>query len=483
MSTMHLGYNRCMHKFRHTLPKPRIDHLEQMVPYIFALGCARAWMTLIFAAPRVNLDLGFDPHIVFDYSYVVTGVAIALLARRLSPLQEQPWSKLVAAGGMIAASLCIITSTISNEYASTLSIVGALLGGISFCVFLLLNSETLFPLSIVRILLYLAASRFLAVPIVFFCEGMDDIRFMLALIILPLIATTCVAFSYNNTPVAERPPRVYPRFVFPWKPLALFAVFSFAYGMREQQIAFGGGIHSSISTAVIMGIVFIAVYFFSDKFSFSALYRSPVFLLACGLLLIPAEGLLGTYVSGYLISMSVTLMSLLISLVFYDLAKRMGIAIIALMGMERIDKLFIVWGNDCADILSAVSPSHLVQEIITLVLILTLILACALLLYKNGWIDWGGHLVDSADLTAEAMHEEKLLIRCDEISKQCRLTPREDEILRLLARGKTYPEIEKELFIASGTLKAHTHHIYTKTGVSGKKELAALFKTQEPEAE
>ena len=439
-------------------------------------------MTLLFAAPRSDLNLGFDPHIIFDYSYVVVGVAIALLARRLSPLQEQPWSKAAAAGGMIAASLCVIASTVSSEYAVALGVIGALLGGLGFCVFLLLNSEALFPLSLIRILLYLAASRFFAVPIVFFCEGMDSVRFVFALIVLPLIATACVSFAYKCTPASERPPRVYPKFVFPWKPLALFAVFSFAYGMREQQIAFGGGIHSSISTAIIMGLVFVAVYFFSDKFSFSALYRSPVFLLACGLLLIPAEGLLGTYISGYLISMSVSLMSLLISLVFYDLAKRMGIAIIALMGMERIDKIFIVWGNDCADLLSEALPSHLVQEVITLVLILALIIACALLLYKNGWIDWGGRLVTSDNLTADAIREERLSARCDEISKQCRLTPREDEILRLLARGKTYAEIEKELFIASGTLKAHTHHIYTKTGVSGKKELAALFETQGSQA-
>lgn len=73
-----------------------------------------------------------------------------------------------------------------------------------------------------------------------------------------------------------------------------------------------------------MGGFFIVVYFFSDRFSVSALFRSPLLLMVCGLLLIPAEGILGTTAAGYLISMGMSLMSLLIALLFYDLSKRMA---------------------------------------------------------------------------------------------------------------------------------------------------------------
>lgn len=106
--------------------------------------------------------------------------------------------------------------------------------------------------------------------------------------------------------------------------------------------------------------------------------------MVCGLLLIPAEGILGTTAAGYLISMGMSLMSLLIALLFYDLSKRMGIAIIALTGVVRVNSLFTLWG------------------------------------------------------------------------------------------GKTNQQIERELFIASGTLKAHIQHIYVKCGVHSRKELIAL---------
>ena len=62
-------------------PWRRIDHLEQMIPYLFALGCARTWMTLTFAAPAgAPAALALDPHMVFDYVYAALGIAVTVFA-------------------------------------------------------------------------------------------------------------------------------------------------------------------------------------------------------------------------------------------------------------------------------------------------------------------------------------------------------------------------------------------------------------------
>ena len=48
------------------------------------------------------------------------------------------------------------------------------------------------------------------------------------------------------------------------------------------------------------------------------------------------------------------------------------------------------------------------------------------------------------------------------------LTPREQEILHLIAAGKSLPEIAKELFLGLTTVKTHVQHLYEKLGVSDR---------------
>jgi two-component system, NarL family, nitrate/nitrite response regulator NarL len=48
------------------------------------------------------------------------------------------------------------------------------------------------------------------------------------------------------------------------------------------------------------------------------------------------------------------------------------------------------------------------------------------------------------------------------------LTQREHEILRLIASGKSLPEIAKELYLGLTTVKTHVQHLYEKLGVSDR---------------
>jgi two-component system nitrate/nitrite response regulator NarL len=48
------------------------------------------------------------------------------------------------------------------------------------------------------------------------------------------------------------------------------------------------------------------------------------------------------------------------------------------------------------------------------------------------------------------------------------LTERETEVLGLLAEGKSAPEIGRELFLATSTVKSHLGHLYEKLGVSDR---------------
>lgn len=48
------------------------------------------------------------------------------------------------------------------------------------------------------------------------------------------------------------------------------------------------------------------------------------------------------------------------------------------------------------------------------------------------------------------------------------LTPREQEILHLIAAGKSLPEIAKELYLGLTTVKTHVQHLYAKLEVSDR---------------
>lgn len=48
------------------------------------------------------------------------------------------------------------------------------------------------------------------------------------------------------------------------------------------------------------------------------------------------------------------------------------------------------------------------------------------------------------------------------------LTPRELEVVRMIADGLSVPQIAKRLFLAPSTVKSHVHNLYEKLGVSDR---------------
>lgn len=64
--------------------------------------------------------------------------------------------------------------------------------------------------------------------------------------------------------------------------------------------------------------------------------------------------------------------------------------------------------------------------------------------------------------------------RCAELARTWMLTPRECDVLPLLARGRTQPRIAQELFLSTETVKVHVRHIYEKAGVHSRDQLMDL---------
>jgi DNA-binding CsgD family transcriptional regulator len=61
-----------------------------------------------------------------------------------------------------------------------------------------------------------------------------------------------------------------------------------------------------------------------------------------------------------------------------------------------------------------------------------------------------------------------------EVDAASSLTPREREVLALVAQGMTNPEIASALLIAPGTVRKHLDNVYRKLGVRGRAEAVAV---------
>jgi DNA-binding CsgD family transcriptional regulator len=463
----------------------RALYLAGILPYLFALGCARAWVTLAVAAPALALPAPFDLHDVFDYAMALASIAVAIWGRRLVPLNATGAVRAVAAGAMAAASLALIAAgeaAFPGGAAAVLAVVGAALGGIGFGLFLVLWAEILSCISLIRIFLYTTASQLAAVVFVFFCGGLDGLRVACAMVALPVAAVLCLRAAFQALPAADRPSPVMPRLTYPWKIFVLLALYSFAYGLRQHQLAAGAGMHSSASTALIMAVLFASAYFFSARFNVGALYRSPLVLIVCGFLLVPVEGFLGTAASSYLISMSYSLVGIIVALLLYDISKRLGVTVVVFAAIKGAEQVFVIWGKDVAETMGALGLAAGAQDTVIAVAVVAMMLAATLILLSERELasKWGVRILDIGGLVEKTPEEERREAHVAELAERFRLTPRETEILHLIAQGKNGPAIRGELFIAEGTFKAHTSHIYEKCGVPNRRALVALLGADGP---
>lgn len=82
-----------------------------------------------------------------------------------------------------------------------------------------------------------------------------------------------------------------------------------------------------------------------------------------------------------------------------------------------------------------------------------------------------GEAVVSGNLTGKIMEEFRNLVIQKEAHKEI-LTPREKEILLLLATGKSNKDIAAELSLSESTVKIHIQHVLKKLNLKGRVQAA-----------
>ena len=87
--------------------------------------------------------------------------------------------------------------------------------------------------------------------------------------------------------------------------------------------------------------------------------------------------------------------------------------------------------------------------------------------------------VIGADAFAERARRELLAtgekVRKREVDTHSELTPQEEHIIRLAREGRTNPEIGAELFISARTVEWHLRKVFTKLGITSRRDLYDAF--------
>ena len=85
--------------------------------------------------------------------------------------------------------------------------------------------------------------------------------------------------------------------------------------------------------------------------------------------------------------------------------------------------------------------------------------------------------VDAPSLS-EGVKIDLLPATLSDSAEKYHLSARETEVLNLICRGKSNPDISITLFISNNTVKHHVNSIFKKTGVKNRYELLSILKNQ-----
>lgn len=442
----------------------------------------RAWVSLSYANPVYPsplFDLGGKG--AYDLFLSLACIAVALGARKIAPLNSRRWAYLLCVAAMTLSTATHLVALSFPHIAAYAALPSAVLAGVGSALLILIWCEIYSCLNPVRAAIYLSLSWALGVVLTFLLQGFRDPYLYGSLVALPALSLLLAHRAYRSIP-SEDKPDPQGRLLFPWKFIIALCLYDIVSGMCTAKLgaeyASLVGTHSTLATLIAAVALFVCVYFFSDRFDFSLLYRSPMVLMVCGLLLIPLFGFGGSVVGAFCVSVSSTLFGCVIFLFLCDISKRLGVVAIWLFGLEEAAILFGWVGRGIAGALqSDTIPASVADPLVSIIAVL-LIIALTVLLLSNREIGtrWGIKFMGKDSARPMESEQARVLQACEDIANRRNLSPREVEVLKLLAQGKSLSAVSRDLFIAEGTAKAHTRHIYEKLGINARQELFDMLK-------
>ena len=458
-----------------------------IVPLAFlGLGVYRAWIEIAFVGTFVPFPFDMaTPRDLFDSIMVFTVVLCAIFANKIKTLVGRR-NALTITGVLLTASTTLSFSAFyAPNIAAELGTASGIIGGIGIALMIVIWSEIYGSLNPFRVAAYYSLSIVAGALVIYIYEGFKFEWLFVMTALLPLVSLLCAHSALLHIPKSDRPARrEATEFSMPWKAVFLMAAYAFAYGLLEMRSYSGGfGPHSSPGTLFAALAIFLGVCIRGKHFDFGLIYQGALPITVAAFLLLPAFNLFSESVSSFCISAGYTMQSILIMIIMASICYRYGASPIWLFGIERgVRQIFMLLGRDTSQALGSIGVVPANVEVITSTLAVISIVAATMIFMSEKELssNWGAvPVVPEAQANpapeprmkspAEKKHE--LATRVAAVAREYKLSTREEEVLLLLGQRKTVGIIERELFIANGTAKAHVRHIYQKLDIHTRQEL------------
>lgn len=273
----------------------------------------------------------------------------------------------------------------------------------------------------------------------------------------------------------------------------------------EDPLAFLGG--SPIFALVVVGAAFIAIVAkVGERFNPTLIYRLSLPIMVAGYVAIALLFDSHAAISLLIINVGYEFFDILTWVLFVDASRRRNENALYIFGLG-VAFMFcgMALGNAASHIVDAlVAGGNLQANVVAMAAILCLVVVAFLVLpegtvaqlsRREGHAERGegrtgrsgatseGQAEDSDNISEENGHAgataDRLERHCAAVARDFGLTPRESEVIVLLAYGRTLAIIARDLHIAQGTARTHIENIYRKLDVHKQQELIDLVENHE----
>ncbi len=253
-------------------------------------------------------------------------------------------------------------------------------------------------------------------------------------------------------------------------------LFQIAYGYA---ISFGeSGYSSSLSVVGIIPLLIFVIYYVLRKqvISVDVIFSIAVLFVIAGYMFVPAAEILGYSLAGNLLEAGNTCFSVVFWVVLGSLAERNPRGALVLYAWSGF---LLCMGDVIGGLLGRAANSMVPTSTGTSIIVTCLIVVgyisytLVYLSYKHFTFSATIEHLEASPLVSSSSDakNEPMDAAITTITSEYNLTPREIEVFKLLARGRSGTYIQHELVVSYNTVKTHVAHIYNKLGIHNHQQL------------